>query len=614
MNEIEMLRLVRERYTELYWQGCVREYMSTGYDSGLKLEKVVSDGSGGYIWNDIDYLNDSRSCWRASEHYNRLLRLLCQDGKARLESDAELREKAVGLLRHWVKNDYTNPNWWHNDIGTPNHMTALAMMLYDILPKDIFDGVVAIGARGSIKNSPKILKWTGANLIWGVGNTVRHALLTEDTELLAAASLRAQQEITVGGPEGIQPDGGFYQHGPRWYSGGYGANFTFDIAQFAYIFAGTPWAIPSDRMEILLTHVLDGQRHMMHHGFFDYNGVGRELTRRTTLKALIIHYGVELLSRIEDIPRRDEIIEFVKQNDGGVTLKGDVPNALTKYYPSISYLSHNSKGVHIGIKCHAPKQYDMEVCNSEGYLCYNMSYGTRTCHMSRGDEYLDINAIFDYAHLPGTTARLETDEQLKTHVDWWQLGLPNDRTVGLTDGDCGIVSEHPEHDGISLKASYFTFGGKMIALGADIKDEHPERGALTVTVEQCRAFEAQASNGSVASNGDFSYCNLDESAGFFADVVEREGSWQRNSYELPYAKEIGKLFLSYIPVSGNGGKYAYAVCPRGESAGAKILANNGSIQAIITDSGKVMAVFHEDAELDANGIKLFGKAGECVIK
>ncbi len=614
MSEIQWLDEIATRYCALYWQGCVREYMTIGHDPTLTVDTMVEgETPDTYYWPDIDYADQSRSSWRAADHYNRLLRLLCQEGSERLSNDPRFRARVLGGVRYWVEKDYINPNWWHNDIGMPNHMTALALMLCDIMPEELLERVIALGARGSAKVKPAILQWTGANLIWGIGNTIRHALLTSDEELLMTAVERAQREITIGGVEGMQEDGGFCQHGPRWYSGGYGANFTFDIAQFIYILAGTPYAIPDEKVEMLLTHVLDGQRHMMHHGFFDYNGVGRELTRRGALRAKIIHYAVDLLSCIEDIPRREELLAFSEQNRAGLS-SGVVPYATTRYYKSISYLAHNYGDIHMGIKCHAPGQYDMEVCNSEGYLCYNMSYGTRTCHMRRGDEYLDINPIYDYAHVPGTTARLEDDAALKTHVNWWSLPLPTDATCGLAEDGYGILTEQPEHDGVRATVSYFTFGGRMIALGAGIVDETPERGALTTTLDQCRVADPDLTEESFVSNGGFTYYNLDPATTLKAQITEREGSWQRNSYEEAYEKLTGELFLAYIPVECAHSTYAYAVCPRGETVDARVLCNDTNVQAVLTDDGVLMAAVHEAGTYNFSGAEISVSKPGCVIK
>ena len=614
MLDMQALALIKKRYVELLWQGCVREYINIGYDDSLTLDLLVKgEEPGTYYWSDLDYTNMSRSCWDSANHYNRVLRILCQDGRKYLDTDPDYRERVVGAIRYWLVKDPINPNWWHNDIGTPNHMTALGLMLWDILPDDMRAGMAELAGRGSMKTRTDIPRWTGANLIWGVSNSLRHALMTDDVELLYAAAKRAEAEIYVGEVESIQEDGSFCQHGPRWYSGGYGSNFTFDLSQLAYVLAGTPCAFSKEKMDILLLHVLDGQRNMMHHGYFDYNGVGREYTRRKAVHSRIIHYGVDLLCRIEGIARRDELIAFRDDNARGVTVC-DVGNRATRHYPKVSYLAHNLGGTHIGVKCHAPGQFDMEVCNGEGHLCYNMSYGTRTCFMRRGDEYLDVNPIYDFAHMPGTTARLETEDQLKVRMDWWCVPLPNDHTGGMTQGDYGIIYERPEHDGITATVSFFAFDGKLVALGADIRDEAAEKGALTTTVDQCRACGdmAWSDDGRAVHHGEFTYHNLDGNTRMIAEITHRTGSWTRNSYEEPLTHEEGELFCAYIPVEQDS--YAYAVTVRGEQPSARVLSNTAACQAILLDDGTLMAVFHEDGEIAVDGRTVAGRAKQCVIE
>ncbi len=614
MQDKQALAIIKERYVQLLWQGCVREYINIGYDDSLTLDLLVKgEEPDTYYWSDIDYTNMSRSCWDSANHYNRVLRILCQDGRKYLDTDPDYRERVLGAIRYWLVKDPINPNWWHNDIGTPNHMTALGLMLWDILPDDMRAGMAELAGRGSMKTRTDIPKWTGANLIWGVSNSLRHALMTDDVELLYAAAKRAEAEIYVGEVESIQEDGSFCQHGPRWYSGGYGSNFTFDLSQLAYVLAGTPCAFSKEKMDILLLHVLDGQRNMMHHGYFDYNGVGREFTRRKAVHSRIIHFGVDLLCRIEGIARLDELIAFRDDNARGVAVCND-GNCATRHYPKVSYLAHNVGGTHIGVKCHAPGQYDMEVCNAEGHLCYNMSYGTRTCYMRRGDEYLDVNPIYDFAHMPGTTARLESDDQLKVRMDWWCVPLPNDHVGGMTCGDRGIIFERPEHDGITATVSFFAFDGKLIALGTDIRDESPEKGALTTTLDQCRARGDMAweNDGMTVHHGEFTYHNLDKDTKLCAQVTHRTGSWTRNSYEEPLTHEEGDLFCAYIPADKSS--YAYAVTPRGCEVGAKVVCNSSDCQAILLDDGTLMAVFHTAASIVVAGKTVEANAKTCLIQ
>ncbi|MBR2621046.1 MAG: hypothetical protein IKC97_01580 [Clostridia bacterium] len=214
--------------------------------------------------------------------------------------------------------------------------------------------------------------------------------------------------------------------------------------------------------------------------------------------------------------------------------------------------------------------------------------------------------------MPGTTARLETDDQLKVRMDWWCVPLPNDHTGGMTQGDRGIIFERPEHDGITATVSFFAFDGKLVALGTDIRDDTPDKGALTTTLDQCRARDMQwETDGSCVHHGEFTYHNLDKNTRLCAKVTHRTGSWKRNSYEEPLTHEEGDLFCAYIPVEQDS--YAYAVTPRGVSVGARVVSNTSAYQAILLDDGTLMAVFHEDGVLVIDGCAITGRAKECVI-
>ena len=203
---------------------------------------------------------------------------------------------------------------------------------------------------------------------------------------------------------------------------------------------------------------------------------------------------------------------------------------------------------------------------------------------------------------------------MRVRMDWWCVPLPNDHTGGVAEGDRGIIFERPEHDGITAMVSFFTFDGKLVALGADIRDEAPEKGALTTTLDQCRARDMQwAEDGQSVHHGEFTYHNLDKNTKLCAQITHREGSWTRNSYEEPLTHEEGDLFCAYIPVAGQGASYAYAVTPRGRNHGVTVLRNTAACQAIQLSDGTVMAVFHEAGELNVGGQTLAAEARTCLI-
>jgi hypothetical protein len=215
--------------------------------------------------------------------------------------------------------------------------------------------------------------------------------------------------------------------------------------------------------------------------------------------------------------------------------------------------------------------------------------------------------------MPGTTARLETDDQLKVRMDWWCVPLPNDHVGGTVKGDRGIIFERPEHDGITATVSFFAFDGKLVALGTDILDEAPDKGALTTTLDQCRARDmAWEEDGMTVHHGEFTYYNLDKDTRMIAEITHRTGSWTRNSYEEPLTHEEGELFCAYIPADKPS--YAYAVTPRGEALGAKVVANTSDCQAVLLDDGTLMAVLHTATTLTVSGKTFEGEAKTCLIE
>ena len=616
-----LIHLIRERMLALLARGYFREGIRStdARDADELLTGLVRNPDGTAQWEDIDYKDASRSAWRAATHYVRIELALIRGGTCRFAEDADFREKLLAAFRFWIFRDFQNPNWWHNQIGTPAHVGDIALLMGSALTEDEYRKACALVSRGSIKAHPEIAKRTGANLIWGAFNTIRHALLTDDEELLREAAGRVAEELEFHG-EGIQSDGAFLQHGARWYSGGYGASFTFDMSALVFLFHGTPLAFSGESTSHFLLHVLDGQRHMMMHGFFDPNGVGRELTRKGTLRHAELNAAIRLLASLPDLPRHDELDAFACDLDFPLAdADGTNCNGADGcfFYPSVTYMSHRSRGVFIGVRCLNGGQRDEEICNGEAELCCNMSYGTRVSMMSRGDEYYDLAPLLDWSRIPGTTAVPETDEQLLAHRDWWDRLFPPESAFATTDGSLGVIAQYTEHDGISLTAAYFLFNGCLIALGTGIDDGREEGSKATrlfTTVDQCKVANPQISpDGMCVSNGAFTYLSLTPSRPLTAEVRQAVGSWQRNNRDQPDTPVAGEVFLCGFEHDASTENYAYAVTPRGEMLAARIAANTPAVQAVRLADGTLLAAFHENVCGEIDGTFVQGARKTCRI-
>ena len=618
MSEIQK---IKNRQLERLYSKCNRKEGDISY---LDMLVPAEDIPGAYRFPDVDYSDRSmRAQWPAAVHYSRIEREAILAAKENRLNREECINKILGALEYWLEMNLISSNWWYNQIGVPKSLVNTALVIDDYLTGQMREKLEKIILRGSFKahcmlgiesfdNHQNIRefnstpdRWRATNLMWGATTSINHAIWTEDEELMRISVDLIGKELCYS-ESGIMPDGAFVQHGRRWYSGGYGRAFVCEMTPLINLLGGTSFAIPEEKIKILLSHVLDGQRHMHRNGYFDFGAIEREFSRRSCVGfGSALTDSIKMLSETEGIQRADELREFYTAVSGGAD-----EFESTVYYDSIAQLCHKKNGVYIGVRGRTKNVLGSEECNKEGVLGYNMSYGTVTCVMESGREYYDISGVWDFSKIPGTTARSETDEQLLTHGDWSYDMESECKTKGLVDGDVAILSERAVHDGISLNATFFVFDGAMVSLGSDIKDDRGE--LLHTTVEQCFADEEPVIGKNLVKRGRITYKNLASTNDFSASYEQRIGSWHRNC--TPYKDESvsGKLLTVTIPVS-TGETYAYTAYI-GKEPDVLILKNDAECQAILVGGKTFMAVFHMDTSIAFNGNTIFGKTGELAIK
>lgn len=429
-----------------------------------------------------------------------------------------------------------------------------------------------------------------------------YGILTKDQEILDAVSKEIEYQFLYPGEEGIKPDHSFYQHGTRWYSGGYGRSFLTCVTPMICGFLSAEMPFSEKALEVFLGQFLDGARYFTHHGYYDYHAVGRELSRKNALWVGEIQTAVEVLCTLPALPRLDEMQAFREE------LNGKMPEDTTRFYPFISHLTHRHGDLYFGITGINQGEMGAEHCNGEGVLCYHMTYGTRTAYMGTGKEYFNLDPLFDYAHVPGTTAFDETDEELRKRDPRWSGKICQDRCLAAeTDEEGGIVTQTVRHDGISYISTFALENGMLVALGTAI--ENTTGKPLHTTIDQCFSENVEIVSDTLAHAGCFSYHIL-EGEGCFA-YETKQGDRCRNSLESPSAPVEGKVFLAKIQNVQD--QYAYAITPRNKANSAEILANLPTFQAVRMPSGKIYLACHTRKTFTYNGKTVMGNPVECYI-
>ncbi|MBO5273530.1 MAG: hypothetical protein J6I45_02835 [Clostridia bacterium] len=550
---------------------------------------------GKYIYfTDIDYNCQNVAIWDTLDHLRRIQHRLLTVGKEGIKNEATLAD-VLAALDYWLDNDFKNPNWWFNQIGMVSTLAAITLMILDKLSPAQHARAAELIKRGTVAGDPRMIRWTGANLIWGIRDTVYYALIVNDTEMMRLASDRIAEEIKIGYglDEGIKPDMSFYQHGPMLYSCGYGRSFTYETAQLISILSGSEYAVASDKIALFEDFVLDGQRYMMRGAGVDYQSIGREIARPGTISSKIFATVAQLLLNTEECRRKDELAAYYKS-----LTTGEDTFTSTKYFHYCYFLSHRTPEFHISVKGHHTNYKGTEWGLSENRLGYNLNCGGVTTFMATGNEYNDINPLTDYSAIPGTTAPKWDETKLwdMSEGDWKSKTGTNDDCGGCTTGSRGAIYMRIEHDGIFGYKAYFPFEDGIVCLGCAL--DAPE--TLYTTVDQSfrvgDLFEARTlTKGESVINGGFRYVNLSD-VPMTAEAKTVTGAWSHNSPAQSSDPVTGNIFIAQIDHSKHD-TYAYAVLAKDASTD-KIAAivNTPEEQSVTFIDGKKIAVIRKDGE------------------
>lgn len=432
--------------------------------------KLGPDGA----WSDIPYSAKQNSAWTASGHLARLLPMAIayRTPGQPLYGDKSLRTQTLAALDYWLAHDYQNPNWWWNQIGVPQYISEIMVLMEPDLSADEM-------AKGNTILMRSVPRGTGANLVWLAENTILRGCLENDPKVVKDAYDQIYAELKIAPLDsegGITPDWSLHQHGPQLYSGGYGLSFGNDAARFASYAWGTQFQIPADKLQILESYLLDGQQWMVRGKFFDYSAIGREITRvdefavptswllgpiNPTGAAYGMLNAVKLLGQCDGISRASELSRFAKRMAGDK----NVPLVGNRSYWCSDYMAHQRAGYMASVRMCSTRIRNSEIVNDEGKRSQNLGYGMMYIYQ-RGDEYENIFPVWDWQRIPGTT----TEQLANPFADRAAIGVFGKTSfVGnVSDGVDGAACFDLDKGALTGHKAWFFFDSGVACLGAGL--------------------------------------------------------------------------------------------------------------------------------------------------
>lgn len=601
-------------------------------------------------WAGINYQDVSREAFEHRVHLGNMVTLsrAYKTKASKFYKSRKVKQSIIKALSFWVENDFICDNWWHNQIGTPNSLVSLMLIIGKELPEDLVTRAQPIIGRAHI-NAPGARP--GGDRIKIASIQAKNMLFIDDQSTFDKVVNVIENEIKY-----VEWIGREYGYTYRLYSGGfsnrssggrgiqygnsfhhrtdgvnntlsYGLSYASAFIEWAVYTEGTKYAFAEDKLDRLIDYYLDGICKTAVFGKFpDPGAKNRSVCRRGTLRA----YGADAAEKLLQTTdyRKTELEEIAAIRKTGI--HPTVSHAT--FFWNTEHFSFQRPNWFTSVRMYSTRNHNMEVpYNSEGLLNHHRGDGAN--HISRtGDEYYDIFPVFDYQKVPGATVMQKAELPAPNEIQ--KLGQT--QFVGaVTDGLYGAVAfdfKSP-HDPLIARKSWFFFDDEYVCLGAGIscKSELP----VVTTINQCllrdevviskdgkrmkiEPGEKQQEQVDWVFHDGIGYV-FPTSKSIHLKNNEAKGSWWRISKQSTSSKEtvsedIFSLWLDHGKRPSDE-TYEYLVVPatsieqletQHSKKNIRILSNTPLVQAVENQAlGIIQVVFYQAGEVVfADGMKL----------
>jgi chondroitin AC lyase len=563
-----------------------------------EVARLVSGYDSVRQWSDINYNDTARGFWSPLAHLDRIrtLALEWSDQRSGHFHDKDIWRVINGALDNWLEKRYHNSNWWHNEIGVPQLMRDILVVLHDTLSAARLSG--ALQVLGQYRLQPP---GNGANLVWSADLGLHYGALTGDDSLIRLCADRLIGEVHTTTGDGIQSDYSYHQHLARLQMYQYGAAYLEQNARLAWQLKGTPWAYPQDRVRLLTSFVLEGWQWMCRGVNTVPGTIDRSVSRIGALHAADLRGTIPYLCELD--PSRAAALRALaaRQDGGGQPLEG------FRYYPRSDFSVYQNRQFGFFLKTMSDRTLPSESLNSENLKGHWLNAGDAYT-IGNGDEYFNLMPVWDWEHLPGVTgsaAAAVGGGKLVRHAF----------TGSVSDGQSGVtVMDYQLGEALTARKFWACHDGVVVCLIGDLRSE----AAAYTTIDQCRWRGDIVADGHVMAEGADTlnaagWIQHDGKACIFlrpSKVVIRagssSGSWQSINASSPAAPVTERIYMPVIlhsPGTDSCGYVMTACAGPGQAwrlarrPSWTVIRNGGDCQAVRFGDGLAVCAFYAGGSL-----------------
>lgn len=447
-----------------------RELMATQRPPPLESVKKYAQGLTKVgTWPDINYADPAMSNWQPIAHLNRVREMAFYlSAGTKTPQDERLVRDAMNLaLDHWCAKRYRASNWFFNEISVPGQMRDILMLIGD----DLASGrrKAALEVMGQ-----HVMRATGANLMWSAELSLHHSCLTGNAPQAEKAVQAIWNEISITKREGIQRDGSFYQHGARLQTFHYGSGFLDVVGKIAWQLRQTPWAIPTEKRDIISNYILAGPQWMCRGAFTAPGTLDRAASRKGSLGSAGSLSAQLRLWRQVDPGRQREFDAILARQSGK-----EPPLAGFRHFSMGDFTAYHRPAASVFLKTLSTRTRGTESINAENLKGGSFLGCGDHYVMKDGLEYHNLQPVWQWNRLPGITLGPEEGKQ-----------TPMAFVGGIGNGSSGLTAMDYTRAGangaaLALRKSWFFHGDTIICLmSGATADKLP--GPVVSSLEQCR--------------------------------------------------------------------------------------------------------------------------------
>ena len=583
------------------------------------LESCRTDGS----WPGINYEDTTRTGFQHTRHLNNLLELSRAYRKrdSDFRNDPQVKKTLMRALDFWLDHDFICENWWHNQVGTPNAMAALLLIVDKDLTPQRAGKMLEIAGRGTIN------AWgarPSGDRIKIAGIQAKVALYLRDEPQFKMLMQVIEGEIHFSQPStvGLQYDYSFHHRADRVNNTlSYGLGYAEAFAEWAALVADTHYRFGKQSVEMLVDYYLNGICTQMVYGRSEDTGIkNRDITRRQGSGVASTTVPRRLL-RATDY-RKEELETVIKLRQGE---PATIPS-FARFFWQSEHFVYQRPGFYTSVRMYSVRNANMEEpYNGEGLMNHYRGDGANYISV-RGDEYTNLAPIYDWMRIPGATTMLSDTIPPETEIQ--KKGL-TEFVGAVTDGRYGAVAFNfrSPHNPLSARKSWFFFDNEYVCLGNQITsatnrqvvttlDQSHLNGAVTLKDQNGKRTiekgERPLKDLEWIHHDQVGYLFLTPDSAYLQNDVAI-GNWNRVNRQTGSSREEVRadVFKLWLPHGANlrDATYEYIIMPGATVEEVETYAGNPILE-ILSNTADLQAVHHKGLRITH---AIFYKAGELTL-